>query len=61
MKIKDLEVGTQVVCVNQEGWGCFIEGETYYITEIWEYGTGVDINGHEVADNFFNDFEVVEA
>lgn len=60
-EFQSLRPGHKVTCINSEGWRSFVEGGTYTVTGGWPIeGLGVVLDGHPVAAEYHEDFEVYE-
>ena len=58
IKYEELEMGTKVRLINQDGWGRLAVGQVYEVTNLW--GVGIHLNDIPVSMVFAEDFEVVE-
>lgn len=58
IKYEELEIGTKVRLINQDGWGRLAVGQVYEVTNLW--GVGIHLNDIPVSMAFAKDFEVVE-
>lgn len=61
IKYEDLSIGTEVVCLNENGWAGFKKGGVYTVAELWDCGISLDGGepSYTVSSEFFEDFDLV--
>lgn len=57
IKYEELEIGTKVRLLDQDGWASLRVGEVYEVTDLW--GVGISLDGRPVSMVFAEDFELV--